>query len=494
MATGRATRREPPRIAVVGGGITGLAAAYRLRELAAAQEYPLEVTLLEAGRRLGGALDTIRHADLIVETGADSILSEKPWAIALAKRLGLESAIVRTQEQYRKTLVVRAGRLVAIPEGFSLMAPTWFGPVLRSPLFSPRGKLRMLLEPFIPRRRAAGDESLASLVTRRLGREVLERVAQPLAAGIYTADPAHLSAHATMPRFVAMERQHGSLVRGLRAAARGRDAEARGTSGARWSLFVSFNQGVGTLVDALAAPLGDSIRHDARVTAITRNPSGNGGPADPAWRLTLASGAALDADAIICTAPAFAAVPLVEPHDSALAAALGSITYASAVVVNLAFRAADFPTPPVSFGFVVPITERRTIIAGSFSSLKFPGRAPFDLILARAFLGGALQTGMTTLDDDALIAAARDEFRALLGVTAPPLFTHVRRWPESMPQYAVGHLERVKAIRAGAAGLPGVILAGAYLDGVGIPDCVRMGEAAAAGAFAQVGGVTPPPG
>jgi len=479
---------------VVGGGITGLAAAYHLRELAAAQEYPLEVTLLEAGRRLGGALDTIRHANLIVETGADSILSEKPWAIALAKRIGLESAIIRTQEQFRKTLVVRAGRLVAIPEGFSLMAPTWFGPVLRSPLFSPRGKLRMLLEPLIPRRRTATDESLARLVTRRLGREVLERVAQPLAAGIYTADPAQLSAHATMPRFVAMEQRHGSLVRGLRAAARGRDAEARGTSGARWSLFVSFSQGVGTLVDALAARLGDAIRYDARVTAITRNTSVSGGPGDPAWRLTLASGTALEADAIICTAPAFAAAPLIEPHDSALAAALRSITYASAVVVNLAFRAADFPTRPVSFGFVVPVGERRKIIAGSFSSLKFAGRAPADLILARAFIGGALQTGMTALDDDALVAAARDEFRALLGVVAPPLFTHVRRWPESMPQYAVGHLERVKAIRSRAAGLLGVILAGAYLDGVGIPDCVRMGEAAAAEAFAQVGGVAPPPG
>lgn len=487
-------RRNPQRVAIIGGGITGLAAAYRLRELAAALEYPVEVTLLEAGRRLGGPLETIRHQNLIVETGADSILSEKPWALALARRLGLEPTVIPTQEQFRKTLVVRRGRLVAIPEGFSLMAPTWFGPILRSPLFSPLGKLRMLLEPLIPRRRSTADESLARLVTRRLGREVLDRVAQPLAAGIYTADPAQLSAAATMPRFVEMERRHGSLVRGLRAAARGRDATAiRGTSGARWSLFVSFDHGVGTLVDALAARLGDSILYDARVNGITRDPSVTTGRDDPGWRLTLAGGERRAADAIICTAPAFGAASLVEPLHAALAADLRQITYTSAAVVNLAFDAADFTTPPTSFGFVVPVRERRGIIAGSFSSLKYAGRAPADQILVRAFIGGALQTAMMALDDAALAAAAREEFRMLLGVAAEPRFVHVRRWPQSMPQYAVGHLERVKTIRERAAGLPGLILAGAYLDGVGIPDCVRMGEAAAAVAFARIGGAGAPP-
>jgi len=234
------------------------------------------------------------------------------------------------------------------------------------------------------------------------------------------------------------------------------------------------------------------------VTGIARNASVADDPAAAGWRITLASGAQLAADAIICAAPAFAAAPLIEPHDPVLAAELSGIAYASAAVVNLVFRAADFPTPPVSFGFVVPVRERRKIIAGSFSSLKFAGRAPADLILARVFLGGALQTGMITLDDDALIAAARDEFRSLLGVVAQPRFTHVRRWPESMPQYAVGHLERVKAIRSRAAGLPGLILAGAYLDGVGIPDCVRMGEAAAEAAVAEtvakIRGAAPPPG
>jgi protoporphyrinogen/coproporphyrinogen III oxidase len=465
------------RIVVIGGGITGLAAAHRLLELAVERRTPIGVTLLEASSRVGGALETIRREDFVVETGADSFLSEKSWALELASRLGLANEITRTQERFRKTLVVRDGRLVEIPAGFTLIAPTWFGPVWRSPLFSTRGKLRMLLEPMIPRRRSSADESLAALVTRRLGRETLERVAQPLAAGIYTADPANLSTAATMPRFVAMERRYGSLVKGLRVAARGLNAEARGTSGARWSLFVSFRHGVGALVEALAARLGDLILRDRRVAAFE--------PVAHGWRIRLADGFAIDADAVISTMPAPAIARLIRPYNSALAGTLEEIRYASAATVNLAFRAADFPALPASFGFVVPAAENRRIIAGSFSSLKFAGRAPEGMILMRVFIGGALNREMMALSDDDMFAAARDELQALLGVSAMPRFALVRRWPESMPQYAVGHLERVATIRARAAQIPGLVLAGAWLDGVGIPDCVRQGEAAAEDAFAS---------
>ncbi|HLW69861.1 MAG TPA: protoporphyrinogen oxidase [Candidatus Binataceae bacterium] len=460
------------RIVVIGGGITGLAAAYRLREFASASEAPVEVILLEAGNRLGGALETVYSDGFTIETGADSFLSEKPAAMNLAERLGLTRTMVRTQEQFRKTLVVRNGRLVEIPAGFSLLAPTYFAPILRSPLFSLGGKLRMLLEPLVPRRRATTDESLGALVTRRLGRQVLERIAQPLAAGIYTADPAQLSASATMPRFVEMERRYGSLILGLRAAARGREAESRRVSGARWSLFVSFSRGIGTLVEALAASLGDVVLRGRRVVALARKPSDG-------WKVLLAGGAEIDADAIICTTPAASAAKLVRSHDAALSAQLDEIRYASAATVNLAFNASDFAAPPAVFGFVVPAAERRNIIAGSFSSLKFAGRAPADKLLARVFIGGAFNSAILARDDDALIATARAEFESLLGVTATPLLAHVRRWPDSMPQYALGHLDRVHSIRARVARLSGLILAGAYLDGVGIPDCVRQGEAAA---------------
>jgi oxygen-dependent protoporphyrinogen oxidase len=466
-------------VAIIGGGITGLAAAHRLRELALSNQRPIEIVLFESDARLGGALETLHHNGLTIETGADSFLSEKPWAMNLAGRLGLSSQLIRTQEQFRKTMVVRRGRLLPIPEGFSLMAPSYLGPVLRSSLFSPLGKARMMFEPLVPCRRMTTDESLASFVTRRLGREVLDRVAQPLAAGIYTADPAMLSAQSTMPRFVEMERRYGSVIRGLRAAARTRDTDSRHISGARWSLFVSFAGGIEALVNALSERLPRVIRYNSQVRQLVRDDNSG-------WSLVLADGKRYSAALAICAAPAFEAARLLEPHDSRTAAALAKISYASAATVNLVWPMADFPHPPDSFGFVVPVIERRKIIAGSFSSLKFPARAPADLLLARVFLGGALQTAMMELDDSAMVTAARDEFRALLGVSAPPLFTFVRRWPRSMPQYAVGHRDRIAEIRSEAAQLPHLLLAGAYLDGVGIPDCIHSGETAAEAAFAKL--------
>jgi oxygen-dependent protoporphyrinogen oxidase len=459
------------RVIVIGAGITGLAAAHHLGELAASCEMPLEVTIVERGDRAGGPLKTIRRDGFIMEAGADSILAEKPWAAELARRIGLGDELIPTRAEFRRTLVVRAGRLVEIPDGFSLLAPARLGPVLRSPLFSPLGKLRIMLEPFIPARRDGRDESLASFVTRRLGREVLDRVAQPLAGGIYTADPARLSVQATMPRFVEMERKFGSLVRGLRAAERTRAAQSAGTSGARWNLFVGLRSGMGTLADALAARLAQSIRYRAEASALTR--------AGAKWKVELADGAALDADAVICAAPAPAAAHLMAPHHQPLSERLRSIGYASAAVVNLTYRWSDFPALPRTFGFVVPIAERRKIIAGSFSSLKYEGRAPAGWIIARVFVGGVLQADMMRLADDQMIAAARDELRQLLGVAAAPSIAEVQRWPDAMPQYEVGHLDRVGQIERDAAQFPALVLAGAAYRGVGIPDCVRSGEEAA---------------
>jgi protoporphyrinogen/coproporphyrinogen III oxidase len=464
------------RAVVIGGGITGLAAAWRLQEGAASREMPLAVTILESGDRVGGALETIRRDGFVMEAGADSFLAEKPAARDLAERLGIGGELVNTQEQYRKTLVVRRGRLVPIPEGFSLMAPTWMGPVWRSELFSPWGKLRIALEPWIPKRDdGAFDESLAAFVTRRLGREVLERVAQPLAGGIYTADPSTLSIAATLPRFVEMEQKHGSLTRGLRAAAKTRDAQARGTSGARWSLFLSFRAGIGKIVETLAARLERSIHYKARVSEIAQARDGG----NARWRVQCSDGTVIEADAVICTAPAYASAAMLEGVAPTLAAKLRELSYASAATVNLAYRASDFGNPPDSFGFVVPIVEGRKIIAGSFSSLKFAGRAPEGMMLARVFIGGALQRGMMGVDDAAMVAAARQEFRDLFGVMAEPSFSYVRRWPESMPQYLVGHRGRVSEIEKEAEQIDNFALAGAYLRGVGIPDCIAGGESAA---------------
>jgi oxygen-dependent protoporphyrinogen oxidase len=463
---------------IIGGGISGLAAAYRLRELAAAREFPLEVMLLERSARCGGALETIRRDGFVIETGADSFISEKRACAQLAARLGLGAELIPTREIYRKTYVVRAGRLVEIPAGFSLLAPAHLGPVLRSQLFSPLGKIRIAMEPYIAARTSDDDESLDSFVTRRLGREVLDRVAQALAGGIYTADPKRLSMAATMPRFVEMERRHGSVVKGMRAAENARAAQSSEVSGARWSMFQSFKNGMATLPETLAARLGGSIRKGADVVGMSRN--GN------AWRLALASADSIDADAVICAAPAYAAARILAEIAPAVAKILGAISYASAATVNLTFRESDFDGPPRAFGFVVPASEHRRIIAGSFSSSKFEGRAPAGAILGRAFVGGEMSREMMSLGDDQMVAAVRDEFRALLGVSAAPGIAEVRRWPDSMPQYEVGHLARVAEIERGVSEIPAFAIAGAAYRGVGIPDCVRSGEDAADGVFAKL--------
>ena len=467
------------RVAVIGGGISGLAAAYRLRELAATREFPLEVDLLERGARCGGALETIRRDGFVIETGADSFLSEKPAAAELARRIGLGAELIPTREIYGKTFVVRAGRLVEVPAGFMMLATAHFGPVFLSPLFSPIGKLRMAMEPFIATRTSSDDESLESFVTRRLGREVLDRVAQALAGGIYTADPKRLSTIATIPRFVEMERRHGSLFKGLRAAERARGAaKSPEASGARWSLFQSFKNGMATLPETIAARLGGSIRTGAEVIGMA--------PTARGWRLGLAAGDSIDADAVICAAPAFAAARIVSPLEPAAAKLLGQISYASAATVNLTFRESDFDGPPRAFGFVVPAIEHRRIIAASFSSFKFEGRAPAGAILARAFIGGELHREMMELSDDVMIATVRDEFRDLLGVSAAPGIAVVRRWPNAMPQYDVGHLARVAEIERLVAPIPAFAIAGAAYRGVGSPDCVRSGEAAADAIFATL--------
>ncbi len=468
-------------VAIIGAGISGLAAAFRILELSAQSDAPpLAITLLERGTHLGGALDTIRDTGLIAEAGADSFLTEKPAALALMRRLGLENDLISTRAEFRRTCVVRNGRLADIPEGFALLAPTRLGPVMRSPVFSARGKIRIALEPIIPRRKRDTDETLGAFVSRRLGREALDRLAQPLAGGIYTADPWMLSVRATMPRFVAMEREHGSLIRGLRAAARERGAVAPGISGARFSLFASMRNGMGALADTLAARIGESLRLGAAVEALERGPRGE----VPPWTLRIAGGATIAADAIICAAPAHAAAPLVAPFAPELARWLARIDYASSAVVNMAFDVRDFPTPPRIAGFVVPIIERRRIIAGSFTSLKFEGRAPEGQIVVRAFLGGALQAGLVDLADAEMLEIVRGEFRALLGVEAPPRWTHIRRWPRAMPQYEVGHLQRVDEIERAAAAIPHFALAGAAYRGVGVPDCIASGERAAETIFA----------
>jgi oxygen-dependent protoporphyrinogen oxidase len=460
----------PLRIVVVGGGIAGLAAAHRLVELARDEGRALDLVLLEAADRLGGAIRTERVDGFLLEAGPDSFISEKPWALALAERIGHGARLCRTDDRFRRTYVVRGRRLRPLPEGFLLLAPTRAWPVLASDVFSWRGKLRLGLDLILPRRPAAGDESLGSFVQRRLGREALERVAQPLVGGIYTADPDRLSLAATMPRFLALEREHRSLILGLRRTARG--GEAAAASGARWSLFVTLAGGMEELVAALAARLpAGATRLSTPVTAIAPAPNG--------WRVELRDGSPLHADGVVLAGPAPAMAALVSGADRPLAGLLGGIACASSATVALAYPRAAIQHPLDGFGFVVPQVEGRAILACTFSSVKYRGRAPAGFALLRVFVGGAMQEGLLAREDRALLQLAHDDVASLLGITGDPVLSRVWRHPGAMPQYEVGHLDRVAAIESRLETLPGLALAGGAYRGVGIADCVRSGEAAA---------------
>jgi len=457
------------KLVVIGGGITGLAAAHRAVELARERGVALDLTLIEARERLGGTIASERVDGFLVEAGPDSFLSEKPWALALCRRLGVEDRLVRTDDRFRKVFVWFGGRLHPLPDGFQLLAPTAMRPFVTSSLFSLPGKLRMALDLVLPRGHA-DDESLGAFVRRRLGAEALERVAQPLVAGIYTADPDDLSLAATMPRFLEVERRDRSIILGLRRAlAR---TPLPGTSGARWSLFVTFAGGMEELVSTLAArlPPGAAVLKQ-RVSALARE--------GERWRVRTAEGGAFDAERVIVATEAHATARLVRYLDPSLANLLGEIPYSSAATISLGYRRADVPHPLDGFGFVVPRSEGKALLAGTFSSVKYPGRAPAGHVLLRGFLGGMLNAAILTEDDGALVSRARAELREALGITAEPVLTRLHRWPASMPQYRVGHLARAEAIEHAAAALPGLALAGAAYRGVGIADCVRSGEAAA---------------
>jgi oxygen-dependent protoporphyrinogen oxidase len=485
---------SPRRIAVIGGGIAGLAAAHRLVQIDPA----CQITLFEAGSRVGGILRTEQVDDFLIEHSADSFITNTPWAIDLCRRVGLADELLPTDRRRRGALVARGGRLIRVPEGFMLMQPRRMWPLVTSPLLSVPGKLRLLAECLVPRRRESDDESLAAFARRRLGREAFERLVQPLVGGIYTADAERLSLAATMPRFQEMERNHGSLIRAAWASpGDGNSGTARGatdenaddtSSGARYGLFAAPRRGMSSLVEAIAARLpADTIHLNTPIDRIAPTP-------DSRWQVTssVAEGSPTSStphsarraphspfDALILALPAHRAAALVVDFDGELAAELSSIEYASSVVVAAGYRGDQITHPLDAFGLVVPDIENRRVLSCSFSSQKFPGRCRDDQVLLRTFLGGARRPEMIDLPDDELLAIVADELGEWLGLRGEPLACRILRWRRAMPQYHLGHLDRVERIDALAAAHPGLALCGNAFRGVGIPDCIHGGEQAA---------------
>jgi oxygen-dependent protoporphyrinogen oxidase len=449
-------------IAIVGGGVTGLAAAYYAHK--AAPGHP--ITLLEAAERPGGRLQTVDVGGFTFEAGPDSFLTRKPWALELARELGIE--LIGTNDDRRRIYVLHEGDLHPLPDGMRLTVPVKPGPFIRTPLLSMGGKLRALREPFIPPRRDdKGDESIGAFVRRRFGEEMLRTIAEPLMAGLFVADADELSLHATFPHYARMEREHGSLIRAYRKQVKGSEA-----AGAGLTMFVTPKAGTQDLVERLAAEVGAHahLTTGARVTAITKREEGG-------YTLVLGNGTRMHADAVVITTPAPAAADMLTPLSDTLPDLLRTIPYSSTVTVSLGYDAATFNHPLGGFGFVVPHTEETGLIAATWMSTKFDHRAPPGTVALRAFLGEEV----LSWDDDSIVRMAHTQLNRIMrfgehGATPNPVASAVFRWPKGSPVYTVGHLERVARVEAGLP--PGVFLAGNAYRGVGIPDSVRQGKSA----------------
>jgi len=466
-------------VAIIGGGISGLATAFALQEQAAAAGLLLRCTVLEAGGTWGGKIVTHRVGDLVAEAGPDSFLSQKPAGLELCGKLGLTEQLINTNETGKKAFVYSRGRLRELPEGLVVMTPSQMRPFVRSGLLSWAGLARMSLDVLLPakRTREGEDESLASFFRRRFGREAFERLIEPLMAGIYAGDAREMSVAATFPRFPELELQYGSVIRGMMAAQRAR--WEKGSPGNKRTMFVSLKNGLTDLVTSLVERLvqqGVVLRTGTSVEALrVRSHQLNRWMYD----LILKDGSSLSTESLVLATPAYVSADLIRPLTPMAGGLLDLIPYASTATISMAFPRLSVAGIIDGFGFVVPRVEGRDLLAATWTSLKWPHRAPPEQVLIRCYVGGVGREALLELEDHTLIARVRSELAALCGLTAEPHFVEVNRWMKAMPQYTIGHLDRLKQIEAALSRYGGLALTGAAYRGVGIPDCIRDGTLAA---------------
>jgi oxygen-dependent protoporphyrinogen oxidase len=454
------------RIAIIGGGISGLAAAFALEEHRRAGS--VDYKLYESSPNLGGVLRTEHIHGCVVEAGPDSFLSEKTWAADFCRTLGLSDQLIGSNDADRITYIFVRGRLIPMPDGLMFMVPTKILPTALSPLFSWRTKLRMAQELFHPQRATDPDESVASLVERHYGAEMVDRLADPLLSGVYGGEAASLSVRAVLPRFAEMERTHGSLGRAMLAA---RKKSLRAANKPAAHLFTSLKNGMQLLIDVLVSRLDPSslIVHTA-VQSVQRRES--------SWNISAGAHSA-DFDSVIVAVPAHAATQLLASCSTELSSELGAINYSSSITVGLGYDHEVRESLLPGFGFLVPRSEGKRLLAATFVHNKFPHRAPRNRALLRCFFAGSVAESIWDLSDDAIIAIVRDELQQILGLRASPLFARVYKWKSAMAQYSAGHLERLERIERLRQQLPGLALAGNGYRGIGIPDCIRSGQDAA---------------
>ncbi|MFQ5735618.1 MAG: protoporphyrinogen oxidase [Thermodesulfobacteriota bacterium] len=473
------------RVVIIGGGIAGLSAAYSLREHQK-RGHDFEILILERKDRAGGNIRTEKVDGFIIEGGPDCFLSEKPWAMELCKRIGLGHRLLPTNDAMRKTFVLSGGRLHELPEGVILMIPTKILPLVFSSLISLPGKIRMGMEMFIPKKKGGGDESLGQFVRRRLGKEALDKIAEPLVAGVHAGDPETMSIRSSFPKFVQLEEEHGSLIRGMlkrMAKMKKTHRPAPGAGQKKLTMFITLSEGLSEMIETLLEKLRASghteIRTGVAVTEVRQKGA--------AYEVGVSGGPSIKADAVIIAAPAYAASKLLKGVDPWVSDRLATIPYVSTATVSIAFRKKDIKHPLNGFGFVVPKTENRKIMAATWTSVKFSGRAPEDSVLIRCFVGGSKNMELVDRSDAEMVKMVRAELKDIMGIDAQPVLTRVFKWKNSMPQYTIGHDERIASIEEKLARYPGLYLAGSAYHGIGIADSVRFSEVVAKKALHHIG-------
>jgi oxygen-dependent protoporphyrinogen oxidase len=505
-------------VIVIGGGITGLSTAYHLQEEARAAGLPLTYTLIESDNRLGGKINTHYVDGFTIDGGPDCFLSRKPWAIQLSRKLGLGNELMGTNDDRRKTYVLNRGKLTPLPDGVLLVIPTRFLPFATSTLISLPGKMRMGMDLFIPPRQDESDETVANFIRRRLGQEALDKIAEPLMAGIHISDPEYQSLLGSFPRFRDIERKHGSLIRGMVSQMKSAKTSKNGADGAKdklmqgglrqitrlvgvpmpdssavassngkppskpLSMFMTMRNGLGQLVQGVVDNLKEGTLITGKQAVSLEHCDTNGD--SPRYRVRTNDGEIIEGDAVIMATPAYTSADLLSGIDTTLADALYGIRYVTTTTLSMGYRLTDVGKPFGGFGFVIPRKENRQITGCTWSSTKFNHRVPENHLLLRAFIGGPGHEHLAEQNDEDLIAMVREELRSIMGLHAEPVLTRTFRWTKANPQYDVGHLDRVSDMQAHCESHPGLFITGSAFDGVGVPDCIHQGQKAAQKAVA----------
>lgn len=464
------------KVVIIGGGITGLAAAYQIQQAGAAKG--LDYLLVEKDDRLGGKCFSEKIDGFMMEGGPDCFLSDKPSVLQISESMGIADSILPSNEASKRTFVLNKGQLCELPEGLMSLVPSKIVPFVLSPLVSWPGKFRMAMDLFIPKKQEDADESLASFVRRRLGNEALDKIAEPLIGGIHAGNPDKMSLKATFPRFLDMEQKHGGMLKAMLAGKRNTPSPRPQKPGGKpKTFFMTFKEGMGELAEAIASRLDPKkVITGQTVTGLTVEEKDG----RQVYRVAIEGMAPIEADAVILATPAFAAAPLMEKVDQEAARVLAEIPAASSATVNLAYKKSDLSGDLEAFGLVIPQSEKRKIMAVTYSSVKWNNRTPSDdYVLIRAFVGGARNQEYVDLADEEMLAMVKSEIKDIMGVWVEPVATKIYRWPKGMPQYTMGHLDRLATIKDRIAHLPGLHIVGGSYTGVGVPDCIKAGLGAA---------------